>query len=240
MFCLHMQETELKNIIVTGGSKGIGRAFVEECLSYGHTVFVLSRYAQKCSASGKRCFKIDCDVTNVRSLQDTAETIKSTLESLGEQSIHYLVCSAGVGYEKPLQEITEANYEEVFETNVKGLMFTIKTFLPLMNENHSTICNISSIAGIKGFAKWSLYSASKFAVEGFTASLRLELRKEKFKVVSVRLGSVDTAFYEHLPQKEKSDFMSSEQIAKILYPALFTDKNTVVEEIFINNAVGDL
>jgi NAD(P)-dependent dehydrogenase (short-subunit alcohol dehydrogenase family) len=137
-------------------------------------------------------------------------------------------------------ELTEQDYENVFATNVKGLMFATKTFLDLLTNDSGIICNISSIAGIKGFSEWSLYCASKFAVEGFTQSIRHELRPRGIRVMCVQPGSVDTPIYEHLSREEKRDFIDPATIAHIIVELLDIPQKAVVEDIFINNSVGDL
>ena len=119
-------------------------------------------------------------------------------------------------------------------------MFTTKTFLDLLTNDTGIICNISSNAGIKGFSAWSLYCASKFAVEGFTQSIRHELRPRGIRVMCVQPGAVDTPIYAHLSPEEKRDFMDPETIAHIIVELLAIPPKAVVENIYINNSVGDL
>jgi NAD(P)-dependent dehydrogenase (short-subunit alcohol dehydrogenase family) len=143
-------------------------------------------------------FGINTDVRSLQQLLHAKEKMKNALQ-IGQ--IDGLINCAGIGYRQPLLELTEQDYENVFATNVKGLMFATKTFMDLLKDHTGIICNISSIAGIKGFSEWSLYSASKFAVEGFTQSIRHELRPRGIRVMCVRPGSVDTPIYEHRGEK---------------------------------------
>ena len=179
----------------------------------------------------------NADVRSLKQLLHAKEKITSTLHI---EQIDGLINCAGIGYSQPLRELTEQEYENVLATNVKGLMFATKTFLDLLKDQTGIICNISSIAGIKGFSEWSLYCASKFAVEGFTQSIRHELRPRGIRVMSVRPGSVDTPIYAHLSIEEKRDFIDPATIARIIVELLDISQKAVVEDIFMNNSVGDL
>jgi len=228
-----------KNIVITGGSSGIGLELSKIFINAGHTVFILSRKSSNIGLKNSRCFRINCDITDIDNINESRVKILEILLNYSNTKIDLLINCAGVGYEKKITNINVEDYNVIFNTNVKGLVFTTKEFIPFLNKD-SLICNISSIAGIKGFSGWSIYSASKFAVEGFTESIRHELRHKKIKVISVRLGSVNTPFYKHLSDTEKGEFMNTEETAKLISNILFTDEKTVVENIFINNAAGDL
>ena len=226
-----------RTYIVTGGSSGIGYHLVKR-LGEVSRVIILARSAEQTDlVDNAVVFGINTDVQSLQQLLHAKETITNTFQI---EQIDGLINCAGIGYRQPLLELTEQDYDNVFATNVKGLLFATKTFLDLLKNNTGIICNISSIAGIKGFSEWSLYSASKFAVEGFTQSIRYELRPRGIRVMSVRPGSVDTPIYAHLSREEKRDFMDPATIAKIIVELLALPPKAVVEDIFINNSVGDL
>lgn len=228
------------NIVITGGSSGIGLSLSKVLLNLGHNVFILSRKSKNIDIDLPNCYTIECDVTNLDSIKNAKDEVLIILNGLDNKDIDILINCAGVGYERYLGDATDKDYDYIFNTNVKGLIFITKEFLELIIKANSLICNISSIAGIKGFSGWTIYSASKFAVEGFTESLRHELRSKRIKVMAVRLGSVDTNFYKDLPTDKKTEFMSSDDVAKTIVNNLFTDKNSIVENIFINNTIGDM
>jgi NAD(P)-dependent dehydrogenase (short-subunit alcohol dehydrogenase family) len=226
-----------KNYIVTGGSSGIGYHLVKR-LGAVSRVIILARSAEQTDlVDNADVFGVNADVRSLKQLLHAKEKITSTLHI---EQIDGLINCAGIGYSQPLGELTEQDYENVFATNVKGLMFATKTFLDLLKDQTGIICNISSIAGIKGFSEWSLYCASKFAIEGFTQSIRHELRPRGIRVMSVRPGSVDTPIYAHLSIEEKRDFIDPNTIARIIVELLDISQKAVVEDIFINNSVGDL
>jgi len=226
-----------KTYIVTGGSSGIGYHLVKR-LREANRVVALARSAEQIDlVDNAAVFGINTDVRSLQQLLHAKEKIKNIFH-IGQ--IDGLINCAGIGYSQPLLELTEQDYENVFATNVKGLMFTTKTFLDFLTNDTGIICNISSNAGIKGFSEWSLYCASKFAVEGFTQSIRHELRPRGIRVMCVQPGAVDTPIYAHLSAEEKRDFMDPETIAHIIVELLALPPNAVVEDIFINNSVGDL
>lgn len=229
----------MKNVaVITGGSSGIGLEISKLLLNHRFFVIILSRKAKDSPLrKNKDCFCINTDIGSVRDVQKAKSIIK---RKLNIEKIDVLINCAGVGHEDKVENISEKDYEDFFSTNVKGTIFTTKEFLPLIKRETGIICNISSIAGIKGFSKWSLYCASKFAVEGFTKSIREELRESKIRVMVVRSGAVDTPFYNRLSEEEKRDFMKPQTIAQVVVNALFLPVESCVEEIFINNTVGDL
>ncbi len=226
-----------KTYIVSGGSSGIGYHLVKR-LGEVSRVIILARSAEQTDlVNNSGVFGINTDVRSLQQLLQAKEKMNTTFH-IGQ--IDGLINCAGVGYRQPLVDLTEQDYEQVFATNVKGLMFATQTFLDVLTNETGIICNISSIAGIKGFSEWSLYCASKFAVEGFTQSIRHELRPRGIRVMSIRPGAVDTPIYAHLSSEEKRDFMEPATIAQIIVELLALPPKAVVEDIFINNSVGDL
>lgn len=231
-------DTSEKTVVVSGGSSGIGRAIAEKLLGMGHRVFVLSRKAESSDlAERENCVALNVDLRSVAEIEATAKKIEA---EAGLGKIDVLVNCAGIGYGTPILEVTEKLYEDFMNTNFRSMVFLTKFLLPLMPEN-SIICNISSICGIKGFGEWSLYTASKHAVEGFSKELRHEVRDRKIKVMVVRPGSIDTPLYDFIEdQEEKKAFIQPKSVADVVVPGLFLEPNAVVEELFINNSVGDL
>jgi 3-oxoacyl-[acyl-carrier protein] reductase len=226
-----------KTYIVTGGSSGIGYHLVKKLGEVGRVILLARSAEQTDLVDNSVVFGINTDVRSLQQFLHAKEKIQNTFHI---EQIDGLINCAGIGYRQPLLELTEQDYENVFATNVKGLMFATKTFLDLLTNDTGIICNISSIAGIKGFSEWSLYCASKFAVEGFTQSIRHELRPRGIRVMSVRPGSVDTPIYAYLSREEKRDFIDPATIATLISALLDIPQKAVVEDIFINNSVGDL
>lgn len=227
----------LKTAIVTGGSSGIGYAISSKLLDEGYTVFILSRNAKNCDLKNQpKCKLYNIDLTDLNQINELTEKIQSDYPV---DTIDILVNCAGIGFGTPIDKLDEGTFDKVMNINVKAVFFTTKYFLPLMKKG-GVICNISSIAGIKGFSEWTTYCASKFAIEGFTKALRDEVRGRGIRVVAVRPGAVNTPLYHFVEEEEKKDFISPETIAQVVVPSLLIDEKACVEEIFINNSIGDI
>ncbi|MGP4113995.1 SDR family oxidoreductase [Streptomyces sp. 4N509B] len=222
--------------VVTGGSLGIGAEISTQLLDDGWTVHVLARNAGAYANAGHRsCRTHDVDVRDSRALKAAADDVAASAGQLDA-----LILCAGIGYPTPLSSVTRDQYDELFETNVAGAVFTAQAFAPLLRDGQAVITVISSIAGRRGFADWSLYCASKHGLEGFTASIRDELRPRRIRVTSIQPGSVDTPSYDHLSAEEKAEFMEPATVAALTVQAIQLPPEAVVEVLFLNNAVGDL
>lgn len=229
-----------KNIVITGGTSGIGFETARLMLEHGYRVLILARNAEKCELLKKYenfCYAKNTDITSIDQIEIASVYAQ---KFFGSEKIDCLINCSGVGFPKTIEKISELDYENIFSVNVKGAIFVTKIFLPLIKKHAGIICNISSIAGIKGFAEWSLYCASKFALEGFSESLRHEIRDDGIRVVCVRPGAVDTPLYSFLPKNQKKDFMTPETIARTIAFAIEMPENACVENIFVNNSAGDL
>lgn len=224
-----------KIYVVTGGSSGIGFELVK-LLSQENKVYVLSREAESIKNLNKG--NVICINTDIKEISQIEKSYQQIADKEGK--IEALINCAGIAYEQKISGVEETDYEDIFDTNVKGLIFTTKLFLNIIKHNTGIICNISSIAGIKGFKNWSIYSASKFAVEGFTKSIREEVREMGIRVMSVQPGSVKTNIYKKISDEKKKDFMEAITIARLIINALEMPKDAVIENVFINNAAGDL
>lgn len=231
-----MSQIDDRVAVVTGGSLGIGKSISTQLLNLGWKVHVLARRASSyVHASHDGCRTHDVDVRDLDGIRKAADDVAS---STGY--VDALILCAGVGYPTPLSSASRAQYEELFETNVAGSIFSTQAFASLLRDREAVITFISSIAGRRGFADWSLYCASKHALEGFAASVRDELRARRIRVTCIQPGSVDTPSYDHLPPEEKTEFMDPESIAELTVAAIQLPQQACVETLFINNAVGDL
>lgn len=223
--------------VVTGGTLGIGAQISEQLLAGGWLVHVLARHAGDFEhVDGLRCHGHNVDVRDATTITATANRIAG----LSDAPIDVLVVCAGVGFPTPLTTVSVDEYKEIFDTNVHGTIFTVTSFLPYLRDGNGMIVVISSIAGRRGFADWSVYCASKHAMEGFVNSIRDELRPRRIRVTSIQPGSVDTPSYDHLPPEAKSEFMDPATVAALVVHTIHLPAQAVVETLFINNAAGDL
>jgi 3-oxoacyl-[acyl-carrier protein] reductase len=182
--------------LVTGGSEGIGRAIALTLGAAGYRVGVCARSAEKL---GQVVAELETSgVTAAGSAADVADeaqvekAIQQLVARLGP--IDVLVNNAGTGILKPFEQLTLAEVDRMFATNVRSLFVVTRAVLPAMRERRDgTIVNIASLAGRNGFAGGTAYAASKHAVLGFSRSLMLEVRKDNVRVITICPGSVDTA-----------------------------------------------
>lgn len=185
-----------KVAIITGGNKGIGRAISIAFAKRGANIVIAARdiktsqkVIREITKFGIRCLSIKVDVSKG---QKVKQMVDLTLEKFGR--IDILVNNAGVISASPIKELTEEEWDKVFEVNVKGTFLCCKYVTPVMiKQRKGKIINLSSTAGKRGSIFRTHYSASKFAVIGLTKSLAIELAPYGINVNAVCPGDVQTA-----------------------------------------------
>lgn len=218
-------------VLITGGSSGIGKATAKLFVDNGAKVVITGRNKVKLETVAKEigAIPLHFDISNLDTIPNKA---KETLELL-EGKIDVLINNAGIGVFPELGEITKADLMNVYTTNVFGLTLLTQELVPTFKQQQSgTIINIGSTAALKGFARGSVYAASKFAVRGITQSWQAELRKENIRVCLVNPSEVTTAFAaeDRAERKEESKKLASEDIAyTILSIVEMRDKGFVPE-----------
>ena len=169
-----------KVVVVTGGSAGIGFGAAERFAAEGARVFITGR---RQSELDKAAAKLGSSVTAIRGDASSLADIDRIYETvkLHADQIHVLFVNAGFYEFGRLGEITEEHFDKTFNTNVRGLLFTVQKALPLLKPGSSVILT-GSIASIKGFPSMSVYSATKAAVRSFARSWILDLRDRGIRV----------------------------------------------------------
>ncbi|MCQ2363219.1 MAG: SDR family oxidoreductase [Acidaminococcaceae bacterium] len=173
-----------KVVAVTGGTSGIGRSVAEMAAAEGARVFVLARHEVQIPG----CRFLQCDVTRP---EQVGQAVAEVVQEAGR--IDVLVNSAGVYREEPLEEVTEASYREIMDTNVLGTVLMCRAALPHMDGG--CIVNVASDAALRGNYGCAVYAASKGAVVAFTKSLALDVAP-RVRVNAVCPGDVDTPMME--------------------------------------------
>jgi 3-oxoacyl-[acyl-carrier protein] reductase len=186
-----------RSVIVTGGSKGIGKGIARVFVRAGANVLVAARDEATLQAAaddlgeeaGGRVETVVADVSKVADCRLIADT---AVERFG--GIDVLCANAGIFPEKLLAEMTEADVDEVFACNVKGTMFAVQACLPALEASgHGRVILTSSITGpITGFPGWSHYGASKAAQLGFLRTAAIELAPKRVTINAVMPGNVMT------------------------------------------------
>ena len=207
-----------KVAIVTGGTRGIGRAIVEELSASGARVVLT--YANNSAladdiADGKNIFAYQADVTDGAR---AAEVVKEVLRALGR--IDILVNNAGVTRDKLLVRMSEVDWDTVVDTNLKGVYnFTRPAATAMLKQRSGTILNISSVSGLVGLPGQTNYSASKAGMIGFTKALAKELAKAGITVNALALGLIDTDMTGAMAEKYRSKALEQIPLGRYGQPA---------------------
>ena len=194
----------LKNkvAIVTGASRGIGKAIAKKLALYGAKVAIISRkindlekVKNEINSNNIICF--ECDINNQNQFKHIAQKISDQWGS-----IDILVNNAGITRDKLLLRLTESDWDDVINTNLKGYYNTIKIISRYMLKNRSgKIINISSVIGQIGNSGQSNYAASKAGVEGMTRALAVELGGKNININSIAPGYIETKMTDDLNQE---------------------------------------
>jgi 3-oxoacyl-[acyl-carrier protein] reductase len=193
-----MADLKGKVAIVTGSTRGIGRAIVEQLASSGSNVVISARHEADCRAAaeqvsslgGGKALGIVCDV---RSNADCERLITETTAAFGRLDI--LVNNAGIGGFQNVIDMTPERWDAVVGTNLNSLFYCTHAALPhLKKSSPSWIINIGSLAGKNAFPGGAAYNASKFGLIGFSEALMQEVRQDGVRVSYIMPGSVATDF----------------------------------------------
>jgi short-subunit dehydrogenase len=195
-----------KVILVTGASSGLGLATAKALQAQGHTVYGTSRDLKK--ITGVSFNPLEMDVTDDASVTAAIDKLIKA-----EGKIDVLVNNAGNGITGPLYAMPVEFAKKQFEVNFFGVLRVSSAVLPgMIEKGQGLVINIGSLAGLFGLPYQGLYSASKFAIEGYSESLRMELRSSGIKVVVVNPGDFKTDF---TASREKVPFpLKNEKLKK--------------------------
>jgi len=224
---------EGKNALVTGGSTGIGLGMAQALIADGARVFIVGRRQTELDAAvarlGGNATAIRADVTKLADLDSLYARVK---EIAGHLDV--LVANAGGGTMVPLGEITEQHYNDTFDRNVKGVVFTVQKALPVLRDGSSIILT-GSTAGVTGTAAFSMYGASKAAVRNLARSWLLDLTARKIRVNVVSPGPIRTT---GLAELAGSDRQAQESLLAHMASQIPTGR--VGEPLEVGNAVAFL
>jgi NAD(P)-dependent dehydrogenase (short-subunit alcohol dehydrogenase family) len=180
-----------KVVVVTGGSSGIGLAAAKAFAAEGASVFITGRRQEALDSAAKQ---IGGRVTAVRGDMADLADIDRLYDAVQQKhaQIDVLFANAGGGEMVALGAITEEHYQRTFDTNVKGVLFTVQKALPLLKDGASVILT-SSTTSISGTPAFSVYSATKAAVRNFARNWMLDLKDRHIRVNAISPGVTDTA-----------------------------------------------
>ena len=237
--------------LITGGNSGIGLATARRFVDEGAYVFITGRREPELNAAvkeiGKNVTGVQGDVANLGDLNRLFAQIKRETGKLD-----VVFANAGITTMTPFGNITEEDYDSLFNANVKGLLFTVQKALPLMPDGGSIILNASIVAS-KGFRDWSVYSATKAAVRSFARTWTTDLKDRRNRVNALSPGYIDTPPWRSLTVAEmRANIMSSgtvplgrfgtaDEIAKVAVFLAADDSSYVTGiELFVDGGVAQV
>ena len=222
--------------VVTGGSRGIGLAIASALADLGFAVVItgrdkarLDRSSAELRSRGLKSEGIVCDVSNLASVTALGPQLR---ERYGRVDV--LVNNAGIGGPASLlHELNPAEWDAIFNTNVRGAFYVMRAVVPLMIPSGAGhIVNISSLAGKNPLPRGAAYSASKWALNGLTYSVAEELRAYNIRVSVVCPGSVDTEFSPHVG-KAADRMLKPEDVAHVVTMVVTQRPQSFVSEVLL-------
>ena len=182
-----------KNALVTGGSTGIGFAVAQAFVDEGAQVVISGRTADTLDEAtrtiGSNCIAVEVDVKSVKQIETLFNTVSGHFDGLD-----IVVANAGIASPVLMDATSEALFDEMVMTNIKGTYFTVQKSLPHLNKGASVIL-ISSAVGQLGVPGLSIYGATKAAVRALSRSFSAELIDRKIRVNTISPGPVDTPLF---------------------------------------------
>jgi NAD(P)-dependent dehydrogenase (short-subunit alcohol dehydrogenase family) len=212
-----MGKLDGKIALITGGNSGIGLATAKHFVGEGAYVFITGRSQSKLDSAVKEIGEIGSNVTaiqgDIASLQDLDRLFAQIQREKGRLDIVF--ANAGVFEYAPLGTIGEEHFDSIFDTNVKGLLFTVQKALPMIPDGASIVLN-ASIVGSKGLPSNSVYSASKAAVRSFARTWTTDLKARHIRVNVVSPGPIDTDALRELYSTSETGRQRMQNIANIV------------------------
>src|SRR3954447_8024764 len=225
----------MKRFLITGASRGIGRAIAEKLaapdnvlLLHGRNREALAKTCRLVEAKSGRAIPLSFDLRR-------ASRVEKMLEVVGEEPLDALVHNAGVALVKPFEQITLPEWDTLFAVNVTAPFLLTQRLAPKMQAGAS-IVNILSIAAKNGFPGWSCYCMTKFALEGFSQSIREELRPRGIRVLNIYPAATNTEIWNSVQGEWPRDKMLlPKEIGDAVAYALSRPPGVVVENIDLLN-----
>lgn len=221
------------NVLITGGSSGIGRETARHLTAAGARVAICGRNKEKLenAAADTGAYVIQADVSNE---EDVRRMVATVVDKFGDYNV--LINNAGYGYFAPLTEIDLEEFNRVIATNVVGAMLAARESAKyFIGKNYGNIVNISSTAGSRGFAAGTPYVATKFALGGMTQCWLQELRRNNIRVMQVNPSEVltnfgSTAGHDQKPSEKK---LRAIEIARLITNVLELDDRGFVTDLTV-------
>jgi NAD(P)-dependent dehydrogenase (short-subunit alcohol dehydrogenase family) len=230
----------MKRYLITGASRGIGRAIAEKLAGPDVALFLHGRDPV---ALGEVCKAVTSSCAHLVPLKHDlakATSVANLIAEVGAEPLDLLINNAGIAVVKPFTEITPDEWEQTLAVNVTAPFLLTQHFAPRMRPG-SSVVNILSVAAKTGYANWSVYCMSKFALEGFSQSVREELRDHKIRVINVYPGATATDIWNNVAGMWPRDKMiSADEVAGAIAYAVSRPADVALENITLAGVTGAL
>ncbi|WP_374458947.1 SDR family oxidoreductase [Chryseobacterium taeanense] len=207
---------------ITGGTKGIGFGIAKVLLGNGISVAFSGRKRDDVEKAENELKKYSKNVlgiiSDVRSLESEEEAVKYTIEKFGR--IDFVIANAGLGVFKPVDQLSADEWNDMIETNLTGIFYTLKATVEELKKTEGYYITISSLAGANFFENGAGYNASKFGVVGFTQAAMIDLRKYNIKSTVIMPGSVATNFNGNIPSEKDAWKIQPEDMGNLVLDIL--------------------
>lgn len=227
-----LRRTNMKKILITGGSGGLGKAIAQE-LAKNNKVIIVSTNEEKCKQTAKalKCDYYVCDVSDYCQ-------VEKMIKKIGKVDV--LINNAGLWIQEELDLNDFARIQKVVEVNLLGVINCTKACLPVMKKSQSgQIININSQAGINYKKERVVYNASKWGVTGFSKSLEDEVKKYGIKVTDIMPGKMKTDMFKKMNiEKSMADGLDTKEVAKLIRFILSLPKDVNIPEVGIKNILN--
>ena len=221
-------ELQDRTVVVTGASRGIGRATALRLAFAGAHVVAGARDQAELEALAAEHDNLRTHVLDVR---DPSSIDAFCAFAQEPEPVDALVNNAGIGVFGPVEELTVDAWDRVFEVNVRGTFLMTRALLPSIRSRRGHIVNVTSDVSARTFANGSLYTASKHAQRAFTRALQMEVAGDGVRVTEVRPGVVATHFADGSPRPAGPDALSADDVADAIHYALTRPDRMRLDEI---------
>jgi 3-oxoacyl-[acyl-carrier protein] reductase len=231
-----------KVAIVTGASRGIGRAISVALAQEASTIVLAARSIQQLQITAEQVTKAGGEARIVRVELTEEQSIRNLIQVTGEKlgRLDILVNNAGVTHSAPLEQTSTEDWQRCISINARAPFILCREALPLLKKSQAAhIINIASVVGVKGYPLQSAYTASKHALRGMTISLAEELRGSNIRVHLLCPGGVDTDMVDSVrPDIARDELIKPEEIAELVLYLVTHKGNAVVDELRIRRATS--
>lgn len=226
-------ELDSRIAIVSGASKGLGKAIAQQLVRKNAIVYGIARSSDKLLELKKELG--DNFIPVAMDLSNAEQIVEWIGQTFADFSPDILINNAGIGFFKKIDELSPTQWQQMMNINLNAVYFLTNAIVPLMKTKNSFshIINLGSIVGKTTGAEKSGYSATKYAIQGFSEALFKELRSFKIKVSVINPGSIETDFFASSGIEPNSSMLQPNDLAKIVLQVLETPDNVLIDELTV-------